>query len=287
MNTSTYTLNSFTKDEKWWNPAGVVLDSSELSSNQMQIIAKKIGMSETAFVERWDNTDFKLRFFTPNSEVDLCGHATIAAFYLMWKQNLIKSIEYTQETIAWILKINIEDTWYIFMEQKLPKFLELINREKIANSLNISVDDLVEELPIQIVSTGLKDVLIAVKNRAILDQIKPDFAEITKISKQYDIVWYHLFSLEDNWGVTAYCRNFAPLYDIPEESATWTSNGALACYLYHYGLIDWWHMLKFLQGYSMGQLSEVVAKLHLNDSRIAGVHVWGTGNNIQILNLQE
>jgi PhzF family phenazine biosynthesis protein len=56
----------------------------------MQEIAKKINFSETAFVSKTNFADYKVRFFTPTSEVDLCGHATIATFFLMSKINLIK-----------------------------------------------------------------------------------------------------------------------------------------------------------------------------------------------------
>ncbi len=67
-----------------------------------------------------------------------------------------------------------------------------------------------------------------------LNSIKPDFNKVSDISKKYDVTGYHVFTLETLEGATAHCRNFAPLYDIPEEAATGTSNGALSCYLYKY-----------------------------------------------------
>ncbi|WP_243577866.1 PhzF family phenazine biosynthesis protein [Clostridium minihomine] len=62
--------------------------------------------------------------------------------------------------------------------------------------------------------------------------------KVKEISQQYNTVGYHIFSLKSLHGDNAYCRNFAPLYGIPEESATGTSSAALACYLYHYGKIN-------------------------------------------------
>ncbi|RJE90405.1 PhzF family phenazine biosynthesis protein [Paenibacillus sp. 1011MAR3C5] len=70
------------------------------------------------------------------------------------------------------------------------------------------------------------------KNSQILKHITPDFTKISKISFDYQVVDYHLFTLDVNPGALAECRNFASLYDIPEESATGTSNGALLCYLW-------------------------------------------------------
>ena len=62
--------------------------------------------------------------------------------------------------------------------------------------------------------------------------MKPDFEKITAVSKKYNVIGYHVFTLETKFDSTAHCRNFAPLYDIPEESATGTSYGALSCYLF-------------------------------------------------------
>ena len=72
MNIKLYSLNAFGKVIDGGNPAGVVLDADQLSENQMRQIAKKAGFSETAFVQKSDKADFKVQFFTPNNEVDLC-----------------------------------------------------------------------------------------------------------------------------------------------------------------------------------------------------------------------
>lgn len=105
METTVYTLTAFSKAVNGGNPAGVVLDADFLSEHEMQKIAAEVGFSETAFVQKSENADFKLRFFTPCAEVDLCGHATVAAFYLLAYKGLIEVGEYSQETKAGILKV--------------------------------------------------------------------------------------------------------------------------------------------------------------------------------------
>ena len=89
-----YTLNAFTDDVSGGNPAGVVLDADNLTEKQMQGIAKKVGFSETAFVMSSDSADFRVRFFTPSDEVDLCGHATIATFKLLLLKGRIATVVY-------------------------------------------------------------------------------------------------------------------------------------------------------------------------------------------------
>ncbi|MBU2700124.1 PhzF family phenazine biosynthesis protein [Sporomusaceae bacterium BoRhaA] len=277
MGVIVYTLYSFAKDNKGGNLAGVVLDADHLSDIQMLNIANQVGFSETAFVHKSNKATFKVRFFTPNSEVDLCGHATIATFSLLRNRGLIGSGIFSQETKAGILNITVDHD-SVYMNQILPKYYDILDKAEIADSLNLSSNDCLNNLPAQIVSTGLKDVIVAVKSIKILSSIQPDFAKISELSKKYNVIGYHVFSLETKFGSTAHCRNFAPLYDIKEESATGTSNGALACYLHNYGVInkDQSSELLFEQGYSIGKPSEILVRLKIKKDKISEVLVGGT-----------
>lgn len=277
MGVIVYTLYSFAKDNMGGNLAGVVLDADHLSDAQMLNIANQVGFSETAFVHKSNKATFKVRFFTPNSEVDLCGHATIATFSLLRSRGLIGNGIFSQETKAGILNITVDHD-NVYMNQILPKYYDILDKAEIADSLNLSSNDFLTNLPAQIVSTGLKDVIVAVKSIKILSSIHPDFEKISELSKKYNIIGYHVFSLETKFGSTAHCRNFAPLYDINEESATGTSNGALACYLYNYGVIikERSSELVFEQGYSIGKPSEILVRLKIKKDKISEVLVGGT-----------
>lgn len=90
MKIKVYTLNSFAKTKEGGNPAGVVMNADSLSEKQMRKIWAVLEFGETAFVLQSNVADFKVRFFTPMEEVDLCGHATIATFYVMSGLNLLK-----------------------------------------------------------------------------------------------------------------------------------------------------------------------------------------------------
>lgn len=278
-----YTLNAFAKTKKGGNPAGVVLDANSLSSSDMQKIALKIGFSETAFVQNSNNADFKVRFFTPSGEVDLCGHATIATFYLMAKNNILDVGTYTQETKAGILSIEVKKDNTIFMTQNKPQFFDVINKKEIADSLNISEEIICDDLPVQIVSTGLKDIFIPIKSLKNLQSIKPNFEEVSKISRKYNTIGYHMFTLETKFGSTAHCRNLAPLYNIPEEAGTGTSSGALSCYLFKQGQVSQGDVnnLVFEQGYSMKKPSEIFVNLKLQNEQITEVKVGGIASDIQ------
>lgn len=288
MNAKVFTLNAFAKTANGGNPAGVVLNSDNLSDEQKLLIAKKVGFSETAFVQKTDKANFKVKFFTPNAEVDLCGHATIATFYLLASQQVIPPGKYTQETKAGLLGIEILPDGTVFMEQNLPQYFDIVNNSAILESLNLKADCLINNLPLQIVSTGLKDVLIPINSLKELEQIKPNFALIKNICQNLGVVGYHLFTLETKFGATAHCRNFAPLYEINEEAATGTSNGALSCYLFKHGAIkeEQVNNLVFEQGYTMNRPSEIRTKLEIDNNIITRVSVGGTAANIQKIEVE-
>ncbi|WP_446899264.1 PhzF family phenazine biosynthesis protein [Clostridium sp. LBM24168] len=282
MKVKVYTLNSFAKTERGGNPAGVVLNADSLSKMEMQNISLKVGLSETAFVMKSKIADFKIKFFTTNSEVDLCGHATIGAFSLMMDKKIIKENTYTIETKIGVLNIECGNNM-IFMDQSKPQFYQIIDAKEVARSLNINEKDIIEDIPIRVVSTGLKDIMIPVKSLKILYSINPDFHKISNISKNCNVIGYHVFTLETENLATASCRNFAPLYNIDEEAATGTSNGALSCYLYKYGIVseNYARKMIFEQGYSMKRPSEILTSLSIKNNKICRVKVGGTALDIK------
>ena len=83
-----FIVNAFTESMAGGNPAAVCITEKKLSESVMQKIASDFGLSETAFIEK--NQDvFKLRWFTPTTEVDLCGHATLAGAHILWEQDIV------------------------------------------------------------------------------------------------------------------------------------------------------------------------------------------------------
>lgn len=281
MKVTAYELSTFTKAGKGGNAAGVVLNADSLAETDMKKIAGILGFSETAFVLKSACADFKVRFFTPNEEVDLCGHATLGTFFLLASRGYIKPGRYSQETKAGILTVEVKADLSIMMNQLIPMFYEIIDKKEIADSLNITATEMPADLPIQIVSTGLKDIMVPVKNIDILNSISPNDKMIEKISRKYNVVGYHVFTLESLNHTNAHCRNFAPLYEIPEESATGTSNGALGCYLLKYGKINGKQAenIVFEQGYSMKKPSEIIVSLSVKNKEIFEVKVGGKALN--------
>lgn len=268
-----YVASVFSKDGKGGNKAGVVLDRPELTASQKKAIAKELNFSETVFVTDSSKADLELQYFTPTEEVPLCGHATIAAFFILQYLGRLDKSAYTIETKAGILNIRIQDNGWIFMEQNKPSYYEILQPSEPGICLNAGVFD--TSLPIQIVSTGLKDILLPVDSPAHLAGLQPDFPAIADLSREKDVVGIHAFALADTGDVTALCRNFAPLYGIDEESATGTSNCALACYLSKYYKKQPQYI--FEQGHNLEDVSRIVVNLTYDGDRVASVYVGGSG----------
>ncbi|ENQ3106262.1 PhzF family phenazine biosynthesis protein [Bacillus cereus] len=282
MQIQTYMLNAFTKDGKGGNPAGVVLDTKGLTTKAMQAIANKLNFSETAFVLPSVNTDYEIKYFTPNEEVAICGHATIATFSLLAQIRGVNSKIYTIKTKAGTLSVQMNSNKMISLQQNLPEFLQTLPCEGIIKSLNLDKENLIPDMPIQIVSTGLRDIIIPVRRLSDLLKITPNLKRIAEISKTYNVTGYHVFTLETLHNSTAHCRNFAPLFDIPEESATGTSNAALACYLIkHNKKFEKYNTFTFEQGYVMDKPSEIAVNVSTNLGNITDVQVGGFASNFQ------
>lgn len=285
MNITAYLVNSFTNNGAGGNPAGVVLDADNLSDDQKLAIAKVVGFSETAFVSQDDEVDFAVSFFTTTGEVDFCGHATVAAFSTLHDEGILHAGQYTQRTKAGLLAVTIEADGKIVMEQALPQYLGELSYQSVASLIGVDTALLEStQLPIEIISTGLPDIIVAVPN-GTLDKLVLNESLTSEFCKQHNVVGIHAFELaEYSSEVTASCRNFAPLFGIAEESATGSASGALACYFTKHINNNHDGHFVFEQGRAMGCTSRITASIESNEQDITKVLVGGYA---QLIGLQE
>ena len=247
------------------NQAGVVIleEKEEYPTETlMKNIAAELKHSETAFVKKIDDKNFKIRYFTPTEEVELCGHATISVFSVLRELKLISNDKYIAQTLAGNLEI-IVDKDFIYMDMASPKIEYIFNLNEIKeiySAFNLNTTQAPKNLVPKIVNTGLSDIIIPIENKNILDSFIMNKEKVIELSKKYKVVGAHLFVLDKNKKVTAFCRNIAPLVGIDEECATGTSNGALTHYLEDYGIISTKDINTFIQGESMGRTSTIISK---------------------------
>ena len=247
------------------NQAGVViLEEKENYPTEtlMKNIAAELKHSETAFVKKVDNKKFKIRYFTPIEEVELCGHATISVFSALRELKLITTGKYIAETLAGNLEIII-DKDFIWMDMASPKIEYIFNLDEIKeiySAFNLNIAQIPKNLIPKIVNTGLSDIIIPIENKEILDSFIMNKEKVIELSKKYKVIGVHLFALDKDKKVTAFCRNIAPLVGIDEECATGTSNGALTHYLKDYNILSTKDMNTFIQGETMGRASTILSR---------------------------
>lgn len=286
MERKLWIYDSFTNEKFKGNPAGVVLDGNGLDEDQMQLIARELGYPETVFIFK-DDSKIKVRFFTPKDEIDLCGHATIAYGTALVESGMINvnegenriDIETNLGILPIIITMENKKIKNIMMYQASPKLSKdfILDKEKLAKSLNISRDDFREDIDIVKAYTGVWDLMIPLKSKEALDNIDGNMNLIKELSRELGIISLHPFYLDENKQL--YARNLAPIVDIDEEAATGTSNGALTYYLYSLEIVKDREEISVIQGEQMGRKSEIRGKIQLENGEVK-VLIGGTALKI-------
>lgn len=261
-----YVMDSFSDRIFGGNQAGVVLADKALEPAVMQQVAAELKHSETAFVWQTEEGN-RLRYFTPAGEVDLCGHATVAVFALLRRLGRIEDGTHKALTRAGALEIEVsgETVW---MDMAPPKTLGILPEEsweELYGAYGLTLEDRPADLPPEIVSTGLADIMMPVRDHETLLRAVQDERTVTELSRRFDVTGVHMFCLGEE---AVYCSNFAPLYDIPEECATGTSNGALTYYFYERSLVEPERENLFLQGEHMERPSRILSRLTVQDGAV-------------------
>lgn len=252
-----YIVDAFTDEPFGGNPAGVVLLDGDFPSKKlMQQVAAELRYSETAFVRQQGPTEFTVRYFTPCGEVDLCGHATIATFGLLRRLGVVTDgATCMNHTLAGDLKVIVGDQ--VMMQMAQPRHVEqALDVDRLHRIMAPEAADEWPELPVEIITTGLPDIIMPVKSVEALNALCPDMAALAALSQELSVVGVHAFAFADD-GFTAHVRNFGPLYGIPEESATGTANAALTHYLCRRGFASAGSESRFMQGEAMNRPSVV------------------------------
>lgn len=241
-----YQIDSFTKQKLAGNPAGVVTNADGLSEEEMQKIAREFNNSETAFIfsPTKKNYDVEVRYFTPTKEVPICGHATIAAHYARAMENKMETTRIFQKTGAGVLPVDIikKDLDYqIIMTQGAIEFGNILTGDcldDIVSALKLRREDLLENFPVQIVSTGHSKIMLGMKEKRMLDSLQPDLEKLSEISGKIQCNGYYVFTMDRNSGILIHGRMFAPAIGIAEDPVTGNANGPLGAYLVHYKKVD-------------------------------------------------
>ena len=266
-----YQIDAFTKKPFCGNSAGVTFGDN-LNDEIKQKIAKEMNLAETAFLSKSDKADYKLQWFTPAVEVELCGHATIASLHFLKEHSLLKNGQtITFDTRSGILKCKMEDDKY-FMQIPLYK-MENYNGERanIFSALGITEANLAENIPMLLLENT--NLYICLKSLNDLKNVSPNFKDLVKISEQNKkISGFALFTLQTIEGSNfAHSRYFVPYWGVDEDPVTGSVNGPLLMVLKYLDLITDEQMTKglvFEQGDFMDRSGRVGVKFFPQENEL-------------------
>ncbi len=262
-------MNAFTDQPFSGNPAGVVLDGDALSDHEMQLIAPQLNnISETVYVctATEPAADIQLRFFTPTTEVDLCGHATIAALFALVASGRIKGGTETRviraQTRSGVLDLGLEfaagQLITASMTQPVPQHCVPSAPGLAAAILGLDPAAIRDDIPIACASTGIWSCYVPLVDLDALAAITIEHEGIESLwpeNEAFAGVYPFVITAVDMQAksLRTQGRFFCPpKFGIAEDPVTGTASGALGAYLIRQGVMSAEGELEAHQGVEMG-----------------------------------
>lgn len=258
-----------------------------LDASQMQRIAQEMAFSETTFVfppER--GGDVRMRIFTPAEELPMAGHPTIGSTFALAAEGVIAPgrDQFVFELGVGPTPVSLE--WrghslaFAWMTQPLPSFGSVISdRDSVAQALGVNENDLVCDLPVQMVSCGVPFLFVALKRRAAVDAVSIERKALARcmVGAGLPELPVFLFTMERGGTETVYSRMLAPGFGITEDPATGSASGPLGAYLLRHGAVspDEARSMVSLQGAAMRRPSRIHIAIDSRDGAITRVRVGG------------
>jgi len=267
------------------NPAPIVIDAAGWSDAQMQQVASTYG-HESGFVlppPPGSDCDFEFRFWVPNHEMSMCGHATVGAVWLLAQLGLVSGDRLKIQTksgkvAARILRSAGQD---VLVEVSQPAGqVELLPdadavRADILAVLGIGLEDLAPQ-PIQNARTSRVKTLVPLKSVSVLDDLSPDFSGIEQLCDRIGSTGLYPYAISDSGRQVVDARQFPRSSGYPEDAATGIAASALSFGLLSNGLVEAsGRQITVRQGRAMKRPSEIRVRFNLDGGRVDGCWLSG------------
>ena len=260
-------VSAFAYENRGGNPAGVLILDEMLSEKQMLEIAKEVNYSETAFLLKQGDS-FRIRYFSPEIEIAFCGHATIASGFILGQKfglgiyELILNdgkiqIEVSENNNKIFTSINSVKTYTYDIEKDYI--------DSVLNAFSFSKNDLNEKYPIKVSFSGINNLILFVKDKKTLQEMKYDFEKVKELMINKNIVTINIL-WEENENLF-HSRNAFAYGGVYEDPATGSAAISLGEYLRSIGIKKSGE-IEILQGFDMKQPSQLFVsfKQTLNSS---------------------
>lgn len=209
-----YQVDAFADQLFKGNPAAVVPLENWLSAQTMQQIAAENNLSETAFFVPSEE-DFELRWFTPNKEVNLCGHATLAAAHVLFEH-----LNYDKK----VIRFHTQSGWLSVEKEENGLSMTFPTDQINPIEINELLQQSVNHLPIQAAFRGRDDILVVIEKESDLRELTPNFSAIEQLEARGIIVT----APGETEDFVSRC--FYPRYGILEDPVTGSAHTTMLPY---------------------------------------------------------
>ena len=261
------------------NGCAVIHGGDQLPDAVCMAYVRETSLVECTFTGPSEVADVRVRYFLASREIPFAGHPTIATVIALRARGLISDGALTLETGAGIIPVEV-DGGHVKMTQIAPNFGAKVPAGLVASVGGLDPTDIVGAP--QIVSTGLPFCITVLKDRASLDRLVLDVDALRRLGRFLDQPETDI--MEPFWvtlsGATSQGDTFSRLLlappSPPEDAFTGSATGAMAAYLWRYGLIEDRTFIAE-QGHGMGRPGRATVRVLGAQQAIAGVEVSGSG----------
>jgi len=277
------------------NPLAVFPEAGRLSEQEMQRLALEMNLSETTFVlpPRSSGADFRVRIFTPRSELPFAGHPVIGT---SWVLADLQKIALTPPVTTVHLELGVGvlpadlhvadgRATYVTMTQGEPSFHTVIeNVTDLAAGLGVSPSAITDAgYPSQVVSTGMPQLMVPIASLADIEALSPaamDTRRLAEVCESVDTRFILAFCTETvDPKASVHVRGLGHPLGIPEDPATGSANGALGAYLVHHRVVPFKEgtvTIRSEQGLEMGRPSRLDIEVDHTEGEPQTVRVSGS-----------
>jgi trans-2,3-dihydro-3-hydroxyanthranilate isomerase len=253
------------------NGLAVVNDADGVSDETMLALAQETRLSETTFVQSSDSegADYRNRIWDPHEELPFAGHPSLGTAVAVARWRGLDEASFVQETIAGLQPIDVRrenGSWSASMLQNEAEFGPELERDAVMAAVGLRAEDAHPELPPQVVSTGMRHLMVPVAEQEVLSRALPDYSTIYELSEPHGSMVIYLAWLDPD-GETVRARSFTRTAEMGEDPATGSAAGPLGAYLQQRTGAK---SLRIRQGEEMGRPSLIEVEMAQGQPRVSG-----------------
>lgn len=257
------------------NPAPVTLNAETMSGEEMRAVAASYGHEAAFVLPPTDGADLRLRFFVPKHEMEMCGHATVGAIWLLHHLGRLAKDRVTIATLSGMVEARLENGT-VEISQPNGK-IEAVPSARVAEILSVLGigEETLAGMPVVNAATSRVKTLVPLKSTAILNGLAPDFTRMETLCESLGSTGLYPFAASDVDVQTFEARQFPKSSGYPEDPATGIAAAALAFGLLAHGRVTQSDWVRVLQGRAMGRPSAIQVHFARDGGNVTGCWLGG------------